>query len=220
MATMKPILFNTEMVRAILDGRKTVTRRVVKPIVPKPCELRLMTEGYHAGEWHLYCEDPLLDGPNKSPWGAQYLPPFNLGDILYVRETWSPLFPNHTSNVVVGYMYKADDFGVEEYDKRYPNGKDWEWLGKWKPSIHMPKEAARIFLRVTGVSARKLQQMNYFDYLAEGLPYNQFEDKLEKQFKELWNGTVNRNNRNRYGWHYNPWVWVIQFERCEMPKGE
>lgn len=169
---MKPILFNTDMVRAILAGRKTVTRRVVKPPVPKPCELRKMQEGYHAGEWHLYCEDPLLDNPNKSPWGAQFLPPFQPGDTLYVRETWTRLYwvdmEGYTHYDKLMYYYAADGApdiilldadGFAEEDQRI----------RWRPSIHMPKEAARIFLRVKEVRVERLQEITVDDINNEGV---------------------------------------------------
>ena len=222
---MKPILFNTEMVRAILDGRKTVTRRVVKPPVPKPCELRKMKGGYHDGEWHLYCEDPLLDAPSNSPWGAQFLPPFQPGDILYVRETWVKLWwvdmEGRTHYDSPMYYYAADgrpdiilrdEDGFAEEDQRI----------RWHPSIHMPKEAARIFLRVTGVKVRHLQDMTAEDSLREGVKLSlagcvSGENPL-KPFSDVWDGTIKKADLFRYSWDANPWVWVIEFERCEKPE--
>lgn len=246
---MKPILFNTDMVKAILDRRKTVTRRVVKPPVPKPCELRKMQEGYHAGEWHLYCEDPLLDKPNKSPWGAQFLPPFQLGDVLYVRETWNLNNVSEDGDTFkLGFIYKA----VDE-DCRY-NGLEWRHINwvqvsesiyekyeksisesnydKWRPSIFMPKEAARIFLRVTDVRAQRLRDMTTDDAKAEGAETDDWLDNCEEasavglstwSLREyfgyhIWDRTLNGRDANkRYGWEANPWVWAIEFERCEKP---
>lgn len=216
---MKPILFNTEMVKAILDGRKTVTRRVVKPPVPKPCELRKMQEGYHAGEWHLYCEDPLLDKRIKSPWGAQFLPPFQPGDTLYVRETWGK------AQNAESYVYKAD-FDGHATEVFLPGMK-------WRPSIHMPKEAARLFLRVTDVRVQRLQDMTTDDAKAEGAETDDWLENCEEasavglstwSLREyfgyhIWNRTLNGRDANkRYGWEANPWVWVICFERCEKPQ--
>ena len=91
---MKPILFNTEMVQAILKDRKTVTRRVIKPQPAEGCDFRQMTEGRHAGEWHLYKDDPILNPSINSSWGMQIAPPIEAGDILYVRETWTQLLGN------------------------------------------------------------------------------------------------------------------------------
>lgn len=212
--SVHPILFNTEMVRAILAGRKTVTRRVVKPPVPKPCELRKMQEGYHAGEWHLYCEDPLLDNPNKSPWGAQFLPPFQPGDTLYVRETWGK------AQNAESYVYKAD-FDGHAAEVFLPGMK-------WRPSIHMPKEAARLFLRVTDVRAEMLQSIKTDGCVDEGAVmkphYTKRGDlclhsRYKTEFSILWDSTIKKSDLDRFGWEANPWVWAISFERCEKPEG-
>lgn len=212
--SVHPILFNTEMVRAILAGRKTVTRRVVKPPVPKPCELRKMQEGYHAGEWHLYCEDPMLDNPNKSPWGAQFLPPFQPGDTLYVRETWGK------AQNAESYVYKADFDGYAT--EVFLPGM------KWRPSIHMPKEAARLFLRVTDVRTEMLQSIKTDGCVDEGAVmkphYTKRGDlclhsRYKTEFSILWDSTIKKSDLDRFGWEANPWVWAISFERCEKPEG-
>lgn len=211
--SVHPILFNTEMVRAILAGRKTVTRRVVKPPVPKPCELRKMQEGYHAGEWHLYCEDPLLDNPNKSPRGAQFLPPFQPGDTLYVRETWGK------AQNAESYVYKAD-FDGHAAEVFLPGMK-------WRPSIHMPKEAARLFLRVTDVRTEMLQSIKTDGCVDEGAVmkphYTKRGDlclhsRYKTEFSILWDSTIKKSDIDRYGWEANPLVWVISFERCQKPE--
>ncbi len=216
-----PILFNTEMVRALLEGKKTVTRRVIKP--RPPCELRKMPEGYHAGEWHLYSENPLIDKVNHSPWGAQFIPPFQPDDILWVRETWARL---KRSDGSARFVYKASDtypFGESGYIVKF----------RWHPSIHMPKEAARIFFRVTDVRVERLQEITdqgakaegvceYFIELGEsGFSVSQnsdtFYDSRVGAFAALWNSTIKPADLERYGWEANPWVWVISFERCEKP---
>lgn len=179
----KPILFNTEIVRAILEGRKTVTRRVVKP---QP------TFFYkYGGE----IQDP--DNPDKIAFLAMteqngedheeiYVPPYNPGDILYVRETWTTLLGS--------YLYKAN---------QKPGMKN---PGKWRPSIHMPREAARIFLRVTKVRVERLQDIDDNGVASEGL-------EIGAPFDELWDSTIKKADRALYGWEANPWVWVIEFER-------
>ena len=215
---MKPILYNTEMVQAILKGQKAVTRRVVKPLVPEPCELRKMQEGYHAGEWHLYCENPLLDGPNRSPWGAQFTEPYQPGDILYVRETFVELPVTPDGKLIGGkpwLYYKADG------DMRPP-----AWQGNWRPSIFMPKEAARLFLRVTDVRAERLQaikERGSSSAHAEGFQNDVFlpgGKSATRKFAELWDSLIKPADRDIYGWDANPWVWVIEFERCEKPEEE
>lgn len=177
---IKPILFNTNMVKAILEGRKTQTRRVCK--------------GY--GECN-----PVQIG---------YHPPFNPGDILWVRETW------HKD--VGRYMYKAS---YADNEKFYRNGEKVQI--KWHPSIHMPKAAARIFLRVKDVRVEKLNAIlaHAGEVAKEGIPYSDEWDIEASglRFKELWDSTIKPADRDKYGWAANPWVWVIEFERCEMPEG-
>ena len=217
---MKPILFNTDMVRAILDGRKTVTRRVVKPQPKSHIAYACMGNG--CGKWGYpgkdaweYWDDEsfrIPDGISQDELKRHWTPPCNTGDILYVRETWAPMYPDETSKIVCGYMYKADDCGLRGevyqkwYDAKYPNGKDWCWPGKWRPSIHMPKEAARLFLRVTDVRVERLKEINALSAMDEGV--TDWND-----FVKLWNSTIKPADLPLYGWDANPWVWVIEFER-------
>ena len=208
---MKPILFNTEMVRAILDGRKTCTRRVVKKdkvdaVLSSPARI----------------ENP--DIPDDRFIKCLCTAPCEIGDILYVRETWAPMYPDETSMIVCGYMYKADDCGLRGevyqkwYDAKYPNGKDWCWPGKWRPSIHMPKEAARLFLRVTDVRVERLRPMGLEDFETEGLNTIAGFWAATEAFADLWDTTFKPADLPLYGWEANPWVWVIEFERCEKPE--
>lgn len=224
---MKPILFNTEMVRAILDGRKTVTRRVVKPQPDRVysggnVELRCHTDGPHKGEWHCYRELPPLDKVVNSPWGGQIRPPFQAGDTLYVRETWAYVSDwinvDPDVGILDGYIYKVD-WDAEECE--HP---------RWRPSIHMPKEAARIFLRVTDVRARRLRDMTNEDAEREGALTDErltIEEEAglvglptstlcEYFGRHIWDRTIKEKDVPLYGWEANPWVWVIKFERCEI----
>lgn len=196
---MKPILFNTHMVQAIQDGRKTVTRRLVT---------------FQPGQnpkWSGYIPDgPVLYGSNNVPAAKS---PYQPGDILYVRETWqffpcfdcvksmcdtTPLTYEDSDSVTEGcWIYRADY--TESDQKRVC----------WHPSIHMPKEAARIFLRVKDVRVERLQDITEDGKTAEGMHagwqhYN---------FYELWDSTIKPADRASYGWKANPWVWVIEFER-------
>lgn len=222
---MKPILFNTEMVRAILEGRKTVTRRVIRP---------------EPGEHGLEYSKPLWKRRTQQPcWhcaGREYNPPYQPGDILYVRETWAPLYPDMYSDVICGYIYKAEPLSVGNYDRRFPNGENYKWEGKWRPSIHMPKEAARLFLRVTSVRVEHLQDITEEQARAEGAePFCLSTDgegvpDSERTWHEvgpalwdfirIWYSTIKPADREKYGWDVNPFVWVIEFERYKLEENE
>lgn len=199
---MKPILFNTEMVRAILEGRKTVTRRVVKDMD--------IING-----WDCEADGTPIAYIDQAT-GDSYPPtmpcPHHPGDILWVRETWAEM--------PYGFVYRVD--GEE------PDG--WDCDDRWRPSIHMPRGAARIFLRVTGVRVERLQDIT--DYRAEGIhPSEDCEecfavcggcdplnsptgcDNEIDAFAGLWDRTVKPADLPLYGWEANPWVFVIEFER-------
>ncbi len=192
---MKPILFNTEMVRAILEGRKTVTRR---PIKPQPAgELRRMgADSCYPGCFAAAGEDRV------------YQPPYMVGDVLYVRETWAelPVSPGGHFRPNGVYYYKA---GPEEAPEGY--------LERWRPSIHMPREAARIFLRVTAVRAERLRDMVLGDVLMEGGKEADTYEETWNRWHQTWDSTIpkhpNKFKRYPYYWDDNPWVWVIEFER-------
>lgn len=208
---MKPILFNTDMVRAILDGRKTVTRRVIKP---KPEYCTMSMAGLVVSEKPIEISDGIIEASNAEV----RKPPFETGDILYVRETWA-------RSMAGTYLYKATDTPII--------------LDRWRPSIHMPKEAARLFLRVTNVRVERLQAITMDDVRKEGLmrenvrqggctcawaaeecvdePCNNREAYewlcWSTPFQRLWDSTIKPADRDRYEWSVNPWVYVISFER-------
>lgn len=191
---IRPILFNTEMVRAILEGRKTCTRRVLK----QPFEVH--PNGY-------------ITKPRGNERLCPYIPPYQPGDVLYVRETWCK---GSYGNEKEKYYYKADDNN---------------FFCTWHPSIHMPKEAARIWLKVTDVRVERIQEITMDDCHREGINIatssvtdgetlkRNHDFSLEK-FETLWNSTIKKSDLDRYGWDANPWVWVIKFERCEKPGKE
>lgn len=209
-----PILFNTEMVQAILDGRKTVTRRVLK----------------HPFEVH---PNGFITKPRGNERLCPYEPPYQPGNILYVRETWG--ISNFDYDEEVAYIvYKASENEKDEgcLAVKLPNDK-FEKLydsmsensPEWRPSIHMPKEAARIWLKVTDVRVERLQgivsskpQKTVHNICAEGLRFKavmENYDVLINDFKSLWDSTVKHTQLDIYGWDANPWVWVIEFERCK-----
>ena len=192
---IKPILFNTEMVRAILDGRKTCTRRICKDA--NECTVPDM-EFYNADR-RTYAVHNFVDKEHTEQLStAERTCPICTGDILYVRETWKKA-PN-------GYYY------YEDWQRN-----DIADVTKWKPSIHMPKEAARIWLKVTNVRVERLQEITEVQAQAEGCNSGLLTGACTArgQFEDLWNSTVKKSDLDRYGWDASPWVWVIEFERCE-----
>lgn len=212
--SIKPILFNTEMVRAILDGRKSCTRRIVKP----KQFVGLLPDKYKNGIPEEFLKEkklmfkPYCDMTDAELISAAYKAPYQPGDILYVRETWKKA-PN-------GYYY------YEDWQK-----DDIADVTKWKPSIHMPKEATRIWLKVTDVRVERLQDMDWQDALYEGIDmclerdmktgeYIFPDENPLDDFIDLWDSTIKKSDIDRYGWDANPYVWVIEFELCEKPKGE
>lgn len=193
MCKIHPILFNTDMVWAILSGRKTETRRLVKPQPRKSMVHKLG-----------YCVDGDKEDIGKYGFGShecgghvQYVkPPCQPGDILYVRETWSEW--------TGGYLYKA-------WTGLHQPGIDG--LEKWHPSIHMPKEAARIWLKVTNFRVERLQDIDNNGIVAEGL-------EIGCDFEEIWDSVIKKADIGCYGWDSNPWVWVIEFRRCKKPESQ
>ena len=193
---MKPILFNTEMVQAILDRKKTVTRRVIKGL---PQDAKRIGWDMDTGNIKSYGEAMFQSNCIMITKKCKYL----IGDILYVRETWQKS-PAGT------YFYKTDNSG------NLSNGHVY----KWKPSIHMPKEAARLFLHVTNVRVERLQDMCLRDFINEGIvirkeSFNDPENayyQAKEFFRVLWNSTIKEAELGEYGWDANPYVFAYEFE--------
>ena len=197
---IKPILFNTEMVRAILDGRKSCTRRIVKPqqligMLPDKCKNGAPEEFLKEKKlmFKPYCDMTDIELINTA-----YKAPYQPGDILYVREAWSPVFVRPRR-----YLYKVECKEAENLPI------------KFHPSIHMPKGAARIWLKVTDVRVERLQDMTDDDAEAEGC-FDYTSTALG--FPDVWDSTIKKSDLERYGWDANPYVFVIEFERCEKSK--
>ena len=140
-------------------------------------------------------------------------PPCESGDVLWVRETWQHVYTYDDSDKAIEetgrYVYFADDPMPFTYWVDTDTGEHKDQM-PWRPSIHMPREAARIFLRVTDVRVERLQDIDDDGVVAEGL-------EIGAEFDELWNRTLSKSDRAKFGWAANPWVWVIKFERCERP---
>lgn len=218
---MKQILFNTEMVQAIMDGRKTVTRRVVKSNkfdLNSCCAVEISGNPYETRIDKHGCEYPFqLNGLYATFDDGKCFPlvklPCQAGDILYVRETWAVW--SRTEGTAPEIHYKADG----EYLKDV----------KWRPSIHMPREAARLFLRVKDVRVERLQDIGGYEIIIkEGAspdPYDYqspewydtrpelLTEAARAAFAGLWDSTMKHADRAVCGWDANPWVWVIEFER-------
>lgn len=222
MSRVLPILFNIDMVRAILDGRKTVTRRVLK--LPKYIQLQ------NDGLYTLFAEGECYENKRLEDIVVYLNAPYQPGDILYVRETWCLRYDGEK------YFYKADK-NTNREEKRLI---DYDHVS-WKPSIHMPKEAARIWLKVNEVRVERLQDMEPVDVINEGAYPDCMDcldtygesgsqccyktedecsqcDSVMMEWEILWNSTIKKSDLERYGWDANPWVWVIEFERCEKPE--
>ena len=204
----KPILFNTEMVKAIMEGRKTVTRRVIKNKYTN-ANIEWFENKY--GKRLVYMQndtppDVIHEDGSRTchiKMCEEIKRPYKVGDILYVRETWCDTSKDMLSSCDLDlgeckYIFKVDD-----------NGKSQPLVEcevkRWRPSIHMPKAAARIFLRVTDVRVERLQDMKFEDYKKEGF-------STSYEFMELWDKTIKKEDLDQYGWQANPWVWVIEFE--------
>lgn len=228
----KGILFNTEMIRAIMDGRKTQTRR---PIRPQPMgRLCYSMAGSNAGKWGYmteicrkawgYSGDDILQNPTKEDLEKSWTPPCHTDDLLYVRETW--FYESHMEDLTAGepdlpsgrykhrYVYYADQ-------PDYPVNVGVGATG-WRPSIHMPKEAARIWLKVTNVSIQRLKEITDEDAIAEGFEADET-FKAHERFAMTWNsvyGFTKAVNGWRMSspenWGSNPWVWVIKFEQVDQ----
>ena len=217
---IKPILFNTEMVRAILEGRKTCTRRVIKPQWEECPACKYVHNEYIYDKMaeNVYC------ARCGCPLEPERRSPYQPGDILYVRETWQYLYElDGNEQVIEGtgkYYYAATD--TIPFDTYVDENGVKHDHAPWKPSIHMPKEAARIWLKVTDVRVERLQDITADDIRREGLSSmavhaGDMEIAL-KEWETLWNNTIKKSDIDRYGWDANPWVWVIRFDRCEKPQ--
>lgn len=175
----RPILFSAPMVRAILEGRKTQTRRVIKP---QP-ESHLDPDSVK-GAW----ESGFIDV--KCPYGQP-------GDRLWVRET---------------FAWLPDGLNADQNHGRYHYRADGDLAVKWQPSIHMPRIASRITLRIKDVRVERLQDISDADALAEGVDQTNTSIRgyAAERFKRLWSSINGADS-----WHSNPWVWVIEFKKVE-----
>lgn len=185
---MKPILFSTEMVRAILDNRNTQTRRVIKPQPPD--------------DWEPCISD------------EKYKPKYQVGDILWVQETWQferlDLEREHTivfrDGEEITFIFNDEERREKWFKYIFKSG--------WQSPYFMPKEAARIFLKVTDIRVERLQDISESDAIKEGVKMTQ-DERLDFSYKEgfsfLWDFINAKRERGIYVWERNPWVFVYDF---------
>jgi hypothetical protein len=196
----KPILFNTKMVRAILDGRKTQTRRIIKKLPENTYRIEHVDENLWEVSYGVSGNSICMDFYEKIK------PPYKIGQVLYVRETWM--------NPCRDYCRKNDECDGCIYGRGYRYKADYRIktdFEKWHPSIHMTKETARIFLKVTDIRVERLQDITVDGALKEGADISEgFKD-----FIKIWNSTIKKSDLDRYGWEANPWVWAVDFEKVE-----
>ena len=200
-----PIIFSTEMVRAILSGRKTHTRRVMKP---QPT--------FDGVDWIRFGDDIRQNWCLDCPFGK-------IGDRLWVRETWGAVSQTEESAPLeeCKIEYRADlPSGSTDYPGEWPadEARGSDIAPKWRPSIHMPRWASRITLEIVKVRVERVQEISLEDSKAEGMPaYSMAMGVLSDnppdprwKFIGLWNSI---NAKRGFGWDSNPWVWVIEFKR-------
>lgn len=223
----KPILFSGPMVRAILDGRKTQTRRVIKPApLPDTDEIRYLDEGWayeailesETANYRAFVANPRRGKSFRCPYGAP-------GDRLWVREAHAlvPVTAYRASEAVEQVINPTDEWEACVYREGWERCKP----GRWRPSIHMPRWASRIVLEVLDVRMERLREISGQDAIAEGIePFSgdgitTFRDYLTgetgraayQSFQTLW-----QSINGLESWKENPWVWVVEFKRMEAQR--
>ncbi len=250
--TSKPILFSTPMVLALLDGRKTMTRRVVKPV--GFCRDQIAGGIPHNGKDAVllnapaYLKFPACENKDCMGYGrggARIPSPWKIGDLLWVRETWADV--NSPDGPAIAYK-DGDVRTWHEFSRTFgPNmgagpsmdydtypGNYTMWFSdlfageeghRWKPSIHMPRWASRLTLRITDVRVERVQEISEEGAMAEGIEdlggvwrdyqlrtFDHF-NTAKESFRSLWDSI---NAKRGFGWNVNPWVWVVSFEFIKM----
>ncbi|EPZ0821058.1 hypothetical protein ACXJPO_002418 [Pseudomonas aeruginosa] len=220
----RPILFNDQMVRAILDGRKTVTRRVMKP-QPMPSKSGGHDWPCKVHQSMLHVERELQNGEGCWCGLAEAACPYGQpGDRLWVREAWQgPLISDEEQAANQSWWKDMTKFQNPGHCAYRASGDDNEYVDpdgyfhcKWKPSIHMPRWASRILLEITAVRVERLQDITRSGIRAEGLQCPpelcsddvspNYRDWYPAAWRELWESTGG-------DWDANPWVWVVEFKR-------
>ena len=214
----RPILFNRDMVRKILERIKKMTRRPIKiEFLP----------GYNP-EWTGY--KPVFEygyfflaDSKGEPATKKVKAPCQVGDILWVQETWKII--QLLENMQMRFEYRADNVFSKAIDfalDRFIKFKKFADKNGWQSPYFMPREAARLFLKVTGMRVERLQDITIKDIKAEGTILTKLNDEFDNEFSDetmynmafqtLWNSTIRKQGIDRYGWNANPYIWIIEFE--------
>lgn len=197
-----PILFHGAMVRAVLAGRKTQTRRLVNR--PARASAQSFSDGMKYAKEHGLAgvqKNGPCDGVEwycKCPYGVP-------GDLLWVRETW-----RETSSAMMA------DGSIPSQPARCVYRADRPWDGPWRPSIHMPRWASRITLLVAGVRVERVQDITEADARAEGLEPGPGPDGMTTAKTEFWLLWDRMYSARGFGWQANPWVWVVEFRLAAL----
>ena len=212
--TQRPILFSTPMVQAILEGSKTMTRRIISKTgfleQYSKAELDHDVEVCQEDDWD---KTKVLKGPcavfDHGEWSIKYK--YNVGDILWVRETWKQ--KRFAGQILEGYDYKANHVTwLESRGQLFTKNSSCETDEHWKPSIFMPRAACRIFLEITDITVERLHDISEGDAIAEGIDLSKtsgdFDITPRNVFQQLWQ-SINGDD----SWESNPWVWVIKFKQ-------
>ena len=212
----RPITLNNDMVRAVFDGRKTQTRRIIQ-------ERHLYCGGRTTGNWPVHMPEG-VEGEKARLWAANNSPFGAVGDRLWVRETWMPDAPRDGTWADVEF-YGCKGSPLSMIPKRFRKPEHCiyraSWDGSvmvgWTPSIHMPRWASRITLEITGVRVERLNSMTERDAIAEGcigghnsIPGYHYSATPHEHFHHVWQSIYGGDS-----WQANPWVWVIEFKRVE-----
>jgi hypothetical protein len=212
----RPILFNAAMVRAILSGTKTQTRRPMKPQPPgdeAPLAVEWFTPSVIRANGEMEPADEDVFGAYAEEWSR--VCPFGApGDRLWVRETWTPIvgedFADGTANVV----FQAGGSHALAGSDRCGRPREMPQGTRWRPSIHMPRWASRLTLEVTGVRVERAAGISTEDIIAEGLSTALREHDAEVHLSDQWRGLI----ASIYGeafWEANGWMWVVDFKRVQ-----
>ncbi|ENO80302.1 hypothetical protein [Thauera sp. 63] len=218
---VRPILFSAPMVRAILAGTKTQTRRVVKP---QPAVGQGIVNAAYCGYPNLWLRDGPCDKTDPAQdWRCPYGQP---GDRLWVREAWAETDREDGTPVIA---YRAG--GNIAIGRDHPKGNDYlintiAWddmphVETWRPSIHMPRWASRILLEITAIRVERLNEISQSDARAEGAPPSHLSiDRVSREFgfadfPRSWFGQLWEHINGPGSWEANPWVWVVEFRRAD-----